>query len=70
MDTQKSIVFRPNEANEDPHPHACWDGWYTAFDTTIGGEAEFVEIVLCRRCEISLRKSKETEAGIEKYKAF
>jgi hypothetical protein len=43
---------------------------YTAFDTTIGGEAEFVEIVLCRRCEISLRKSKETEAGIEKYKAF
>ena len=36
MDTKESSVFRPSEASEDHHPHACTDGLvfltYTAYD--------------------------------------
>ena len=36
MDTTESSVFRPREASEDHHPHACTDGLvfltYTVFD--------------------------------------
>ena len=54
MDIQESSVFRPSEANEDPHPHACTDGLvlltYTVFDEEIGEEVERIESVPCRRC--------------------
>jgi hypothetical protein len=36
VDTAESSVFRPREAREDHHPHACTDGLafltYTVFD--------------------------------------
>jgi hypothetical protein len=55
MDTQKTKVFRPERATDDPHAmHACSDGFvfmtYMAFDEEIGDEAEFLEVVPCRRC--------------------
>jgi hypothetical protein len=54
MDTAESSVFRPIEAGEDHHPHACTDGLvyltYTVFDEAVGDEVERVEAVPCRRC--------------------
>ena len=51
MDKAKSSVWRQEG---DPHPHACYDGWvyltYTAFDETVGDEAERIEVLPCRRC--------------------
>ena len=44
MDTKESSVFRPREASEDHHPHACTDGLvfltYTVFDEAVGEEVE------------------------------
>jgi hypothetical protein len=57
MDTKKSTVYRPTEASEDTHPHACMDGLvfltYTVFDEEIGDEVERLEVVPCRRCSDS-----------------
>ena len=54
MDTAESSVFRPSEANEDHHPHACTDGLvfltYTVFDDAVGDEVERIEAIPCRRC--------------------
>jgi hypothetical protein len=54
MATQKSTVYRPTDASEDTHPHACTDGLvfltYTAFDEEIGDEVERLDVVPCRRC--------------------
>jgi hypothetical protein len=54
VDTNESSVFRPSEANEDHHPHACTDGLvfltYTVFDEAVGDEVERLEVVPCRRC--------------------
>jgi hypothetical protein len=54
MDTAESSVFRPSEASEDTHPHACTDGLvfltYTVFDEAVGEEVERLEVVPCRRC--------------------
>ena len=54
MDTKESSVFRPNDTDEDTHPHACTDGLvfltYTAFDEDVGCEAEHIEAIPCRRC--------------------
>src|SRR3954467_14209961 len=54
MDTAESSVFRPSEANEDHHPHACTDGLvfltYTDFDEAVGEDVERREVVPCRRC--------------------
>jgi len=59
VDTAVSIVFRPREASEDHHPHACTDGLvflsYTVFDEAVGDEVERIEAVPCRRCAASLR---------------
>ena len=57
VDTQESSVFRPSEASEDTHPHACTDGLvfltYTVFDEAVGEEVERLEAVPCRRCAAS-----------------
>jgi hypothetical protein len=54
MDTAESSVFRPREAGDDTHPHACTDGLvfltYTVFDEAVGDEVERIEAVPCRRC--------------------
>ena len=54
MDTRESSVFRPSEANEDHHPHACNEGLvfltYVVFDEEIGDEVERLEALPCRRC--------------------
>jgi hypothetical protein len=54
VDTAESSVFRPRQACEDPHPHACTDGLvfltYTVFDEAVGEEVERLEVVPCRRC--------------------
>ena len=54
MDTKESSVFRPSEAIEDTHPHACTDGLvfltYTVFDDEVGDEVEKIEAIPCRRC--------------------
>jgi hypothetical protein len=54
VDTKESSVFRPREACEDHHPHACTDGLvfltYTAYDEDIGDEVERLEVVACCRC--------------------
>ena len=54
MDANESSVFRPREASEDHHPHACADGLvfltYTVFDEAVGQEVERLEVVPCRRC--------------------
>jgi hypothetical protein len=54
VDTAESSVFRPREAKEDHHPHACTDGLvfltYTLFDEAVGEEVERLEVVPCRRC--------------------
>jgi hypothetical protein len=54
VDAKESSVFRPSEASEDTHPHACADGLvflaYTAYDEDLGGEVERLEVVPCRRC--------------------
>jgi hypothetical protein len=54
VDTAESSVFRPREAREDHHPHACTDGLvfltYTVFDEVVGEEVERLEVVPCRRC--------------------
>jgi hypothetical protein len=54
VDTNESSVFRPSEASEDYHPHACTDGvvymTYTLHDEEIGEEVERIEVVPCRRC--------------------
>jgi hypothetical protein len=54
VDTAESSVFRPREASEDHHPHACTDGLvfltYTVFDEAVGDEVERIEAVPCRRC--------------------
>ena len=54
VDTAESSVFRPREASEDTHPHACTDGLvfltYTVFDEAVGEEVERLEVVPCRRC--------------------
>jgi hypothetical protein len=54
VDTAESSVFRPREASEDHHPHACTDGLvfltYTVFDEAVGEEVECLEVVPCRRC--------------------
>jgi hypothetical protein len=54
VDTIHSSVFRPNEADEDTHPHACTAGLvfltHTVFDEEIGEEVERLEVVPCRRC--------------------
>ncbi len=55
MDAQKSIVFRPSEVDEDPHPHACTNGivflTYTVYDEEVGDEVERVEVVPSRCAE-------------------
>jgi hypothetical protein len=54
VDAKESSVFRPREASEDHHPHACTDGLvflsYTVFDEAVGEEVERLEVVPCRRC--------------------
>ena len=54
MDAKESSVFRPREASEDHHPHACMDGLvfltYTAYDEDVGDEVERLEVIPCRRC--------------------
>ena len=54
VDAPESSVFRPREATEDHHPHACTDGLvfltYTVFDEAVGEEVERLEVVPCRRC--------------------
>ena len=54
VDTKESSVFRPREASEDHHPHACTDGLvfltYAVFDEHVGEEVERLEVVPCRRC--------------------
>jgi len=54
VDTTESSVFRPSEASEDHHPHACTDGLVfltnTVFDEAVGKEVERLEVVPCRRC--------------------
>ena len=54
MDIAESSVFRPREAYEDHHPHACTDGLvfltYTVFDEAVGDEVERIEALPCRRC--------------------
>jgi hypothetical protein len=44
VDAKESNVFRPREASEDHHPHACTDGLvfltYTVFDEAVGEEVE------------------------------
>jgi hypothetical protein len=52
MDAKKSSkVFR---GTQDPHPHACYEGWiymtYTAYGDTVGDEVERIEAIPCRRC--------------------
>jgi hypothetical protein len=58
VDTKESSVFRPREACEDHHPHACTDGLvfltYTIFDEAVGEEVERLEVVPCRRCAANL----------------
>jgi hypothetical protein len=53
VDTKESSVFRPREACEDHHPHACTAGLafltYTVFDEAVGEEVERLEVVPCRR---------------------
>jgi hypothetical protein len=50
----KSSVFRPANEENDPHPHACYEGvvylGYTVFSEEIGDEVERIEAVPCRRC--------------------
>jgi len=50
----KASVYRPERANEDHHPHACWSGivfmTYTVFDEEVSGEVERIEAIPCRRC--------------------
>jgi len=57
VDAKESNVFRPREASEDHHPHACTDGLifltYTVFDEAVGEEVERLEVVPCRRCAAS-----------------
>jgi len=52
VDAKESSVFRPSEASEDHHPHACTDGLvfltYTVFDEAVGEEVERLEVVPCR----------------------
>lgn len=55
MDTKKdSRVWSQTHEGDEPHPHACYDGWiyltYTAFDETVGDEVERIEVIPCRRC--------------------
>jgi hypothetical protein len=54
VDTAESSVFRPREASEDTHLHACTDGLvfltYIVFDEAVGDEVERLEVVPCRRC--------------------
>jgi hypothetical protein len=54
VDTVESSVFRPSEASEEHHPHACTDGLvfltYTVFEEAVGEEVERLEVVPCRRC--------------------
>jgi hypothetical protein len=54
VDTKESSVFRPREASEDTHPHACTDGLvfltYMVFDEAVGEEVERIETIPCRRC--------------------
>jgi hypothetical protein len=54
VDSRESSVFRPTPAEQDTHPHACYDGLvfltYTAFDETVGDEVERIEAIPCRRC--------------------
>jgi hypothetical protein len=54
VDAKASSVFRPSEASEDHHPHACTEGLvfltYTAYDEAVGEEVERLEVVPCRRC--------------------
>jgi hypothetical protein len=58
VDAKESSVFRPREASEDHHPHACTDGLvfltYTIFDEAVGEEVERLEVVPCRRCAANL----------------
>jgi hypothetical protein len=59
VDTKESSVFRPSEAREDTHRHACTDGLvfltYTVFDEAVGEEVERLEVVPCRRCSEGAR---------------
>jgi len=54
VDIAESSVFRPREASEDHHPHACTDRLvfltYTVLDEAVGEEVERLEVVPCRRC--------------------
>jgi hypothetical protein len=54
MDTAESSVFRPSEAGQDHHPHACNDGWVTigqmVVDEQTGEETEEYALYLCRQC--------------------
>jgi hypothetical protein len=59
VDAKVSGVFRPRQASEDHHPHACSDGLvfliYTVFDEAVGEEVKRLEVVPCRRCADGLR---------------
>jgi hypothetical protein len=54
VDKAESSVFRPTDAREDTHPHACYEGvvylTYTTFDPEVGDEVERIEAIPCRRC--------------------
>ncbi len=52
VDTKESSVFRPSEANEDPHPHACWRGlvFLTCVVDEDGEEVMVTQAIPCRRC--------------------
>ena len=73
MEAKESSVFRPREACEDHHPHACTDGLvfltYTAYDEDVGDEVERLEVIPCRRCadsptRISRTNTKTTRVGV------
>jgi hypothetical protein len=62
VDTNESSVFRPREASEDHHPHACTDGLvfltYPVFDEAVGEEVERLEVVpWCRAAAAQLADS-------------
>jgi hypothetical protein len=72
VEAKESSVFRPREACEDHHPHACTDGLvfltYTAYDEDVGDEVERLEVIPCRRCadsptRISRTNTKTTRVG-------
>ena len=48
VDARESSVFRPSEASEDTHPHACLEG--VVYIGHLVEEVEAFEAVSCRKC--------------------